>query len=54
MQEDIEDISREDISRWPVCVCAENLLYFHIVSQDPPVRDLALDGEFWQHSLSLR
>ena len=37
----------------PVCICAENMIYFHIQSQEPPVRVYVADCEFWQDAVGL-
>ena len=37
----------------PVCICAENAIYFHVKSQAPPVRVYVSDCEFWQDAVGL-
>ena len=48
--DDMDDFDTIDV---PVCVCAENMIYFHIQCQEPPVRVFVGDCEFWQHSVGL-
>ena len=35
----------------PVCICAENAVYFHARSQPPPVRVFVGEYEFWQDAV---
>ena len=37
----------------PVCICAENAIYFHCKSQAPPVRVYVADYEFWQDAVTM-
>lgn len=37
----------------PVCICAENTLYFHVKSQEPRMRVYVAECEFWQDAASL-
>ena len=50
---DIDDNDNMDNIDYPVCVCAENMIYFHIQCQDPPIRVFVADCEFWQHAVGL-
>ena len=37
----------------PMCICAENTIYFYIQSLEEPMRVYVADYEFWQDAVGL-
>ena len=47
------DLELTPLELTPVCICAENTVYFFVQSLDEPQRVFVADYEFWQDAVGL-